>query len=163
MPTSIPATFEPRGVARDLNSLGFTLAELMVVLVILGLASAAVVMTIPDSGSGVRDDMQRFAARLSAARDRAIVAARPMSVWVAPSGYGFAQRIEGEWVPLDDKPFVTTDWRHQAIALVDASGPARVTFDTTGAAVAPLTITLVRNDARASVSVTTSGKVTIDE
>src|SRR3546814_6275184 len=89
--------------------------------------------------------------------------ARPMSVWVAPSGYGFAQRIEGAWVPLDEKPFVTTDWRHQAIALVGASGPARVMFDTTGAAVAPLTVTLVRNDARAAVSVAVDGKVTIDE
>src|SRR3546814_19814272 len=61
--------------------------------------------------------------------------------------------LEGAWVPLDEKPFVTTDWRHQAIALVGASGPARVMFDTTGAAVASLTVTLVRNDERAAVSV----------
>src|SRR3546814_20686015 len=81
MPISIPAISKPRVAVRDLKSLGFTLVELMVVLVILGLASAAVVMTIPDPGGGLRADMQRFAARLSAARDRAIVAARPLHVW----------------------------------------------------------------------------------
>jgi general secretion pathway protein H len=156
MRTSIRATSDVRASTR-----GFTLVELMVVLVILGLASAAVVMTIPDPNGRVLDDMQRFAARVSAARDNAIIEARPMSVWVAPSGYGFAQRIEGEWVPLDDEPFVTTDWRHQAIALVGSRGPARIVFDTTGAAIAPLTVTLVRNDARSSVSVDANGKVTI--
>jgi general secretion pathway protein H len=148
---------------RDRKSAGFTLVELMVVLVILGLASAAVVMTIPDPNGRVLDDMQRFAARVSAARDNAIIEARPMSVWVAPSGYGFAQRIEGDWVPLDDEPFVTTDWRHQAIALVGSNGPARIVFDTTGAAVAPLTVTLVRNDARSSVTVAANGEVTIGD
>src|SRR3546814_9805738 len=54
MPISIPAISKPRVAVRDLKSLGFTLVELMVVLVILGLASAAVVMTIPDPGGGVR-------------------------------------------------------------------------------------------------------------
>ncbi|HVJ00008.1 MAG TPA: GspH/FimT family pseudopilin [Sphingomonas sp.] len=169
MPTSIRATSEPQRqeagftLCRRSAQQGFTLIELMVVLVILGLASAAVVMTIPNPQGRVLDDMQRFAARVSAARDNAIVEAQPMSIWVAPSGYGFARRIAGEWVPLDQEPFVTTDWRHQAIALVGNKGPARITFDTTGAAVAPLTVTLVRNDARSSVRVAADGEVTIGD
>src|SRR3546814_17072649 len=42
MPISIPAISKPRVAVRDLKSLGFTLVELMVVLVILGLAPAEI-------------------------------------------------------------------------------------------------------------------------
>lgn len=154
MPTSIRATSDPR-------SNGFTLVELMVVVALMALASAVVVVSLPDPRASVNEDIDRFAARVSAARDAAVVEARPMSVWVTPSGYGFARRVAGQWVPLDDKPFVTTDWRNGAVAELGDLGTTRIVFDSTGAALAPLVLTLTRGDRHARASVGSDGRVTV--
>src|SRR3546814_5608146 len=57
---------------------GFTLVELMVVVAIIGFVSAAVVLAMPDPRGRVIDDADRFAARVAAARDEAVITARPM-------------------------------------------------------------------------------------
>src|SRR3546814_212063 len=75
---------------------GFTLVELMVVVAIIGFVSAAVVLAMPDPRGRVIDDADRFAARVAAARDEAVITARPMGVWVSPSGYGFLRREAGQ-------------------------------------------------------------------
>jgi general secretion pathway protein H len=140
---------------------GFTLVELMVVVAIIGFVSAAVVLAMPDPRGRVMDDAEKFAGRLSAARDNAIVLSRPMSVWVSASGYGFEQRSAGRWVSLDDKPFTTTDWHRGTAALVGRTGRTQVSFDGTGLPSEPLTVRLLREGERASISVDLSGKVTI--
>ena len=122
MPTSIRPICErpPRG---------FTLVELMIVLVLIGLAASAIVLTLPSPAATVRDDAERFAARLGAARDAAVIGARAMQVSVSPSGYAFARRQGATWEPLDEKPFVTTDWRRGASALVGSLGRQRIVFE----------------------------------
>ena len=64
---------------------GFTLVELMVVMVIIGLMTAAVIVTIPDPRGSVSGDAQAFAARLTAARDLAITGGRDIGVRVDAS------------------------------------------------------------------------------
>ena len=71
---------------------GFTLVELMVVLVIIGLATAAVMLAIPDQGGSLQAEAERFAARAKAARDSAIVESRPAALIVGPAGYDVARR-----------------------------------------------------------------------
>ncbi|CAN5351211.1 GspH/FimT family pseudopilin [soil metagenome] len=142
---------------------GFTLVELMVVIAIIGFMSAAVVLAMPDPRGRVVEDAERFAARLAASRDNAIIQARPMSVWVSASGYGFEQRDVGRWVPLDDKPFVTTNWREGTGALVGKAGRAQINFDSTGLPSEPLKIRLLREGEHASVSIDMSGKVAIGD
>ena len=66
---------------------GFTLVELMVVIVIIGLAASVVVLAMPDPGGGVAAEAERFAARAKAARDMAIVEARPAMLGVDAAGY----------------------------------------------------------------------------
>ena len=66
---------------------GFTLVELLVVVAIIGLAGAAVVLAMPDPRGDLRQGAERFAARVSAARDRAVIEALDQVVWVSPSGY----------------------------------------------------------------------------
>lgn len=174
MRTSIPASFD-RSIPRDfvpsngITSLkrpaehGFTLIELMVVLTIIGFVSAAVVLAMPDPRGRVVEDADRFAARIAAARDEAVVTARPMGVWVSASGYGFQRREEGAWVGIEDKPFVTTDWKAGTRALVGRDGRQQIGFDGTGLPTDPLTVTLAREGERIAVTVDMAGKVRVGE
>lgn len=140
---------------------GFTLVELMVVLTIIGFISAAVVMAIPDPRGRVIEDADRFAARVAAARDEAVVTAAPMGLWVSASGYGFQRREDGRWVPLEDKPFVTANWKGGTRALVGKDGRQQIGFDGTGLPTDPLTVTLAREGERVSVTVDMAGKVMV--
>ena len=90
------------------------------------------ILTIPDGSENLRADAERFAGRVAAARDNAVVQGRPMAVWVSASAYGFARREQGAWRPLEDKPFATTPWR-DGVAAEPGGEQVRVTFDGTGA------------------------------
>jgi len=143
------------------NGNGFTLLELMVVLTIIGFISAAVVLAIPDPRGRVIEDADRFAARVAAARDEAVVTAAPMGLWVSASGYGFQRRDGGQWVALEDKPFVTANWKSGTRALVGKDGRQQIAFDGTGLPTDPLTVTLAREGERVSVTVDMAGKVMV--
>ena len=156
MPTFIPANSEPQ-------ENGFTLVELMVVLTIIGFISAAVVLAIPDPRGRVIDDADRFAARVAAARDEAVVTARPMGVWVSASGYGFQRREGGQWVEMDSKPFVAVNWKSGTRALVGKDGQQQIGFDGTGLPTDPVSVTLAREAERVSVTVDMAGKVMVGD
>ncbi len=156
MPTFIPANSE-------LQENGFTLVELMVVLTIIGFISAAVVLAIPDPRGRVIDDADRFAARVAAARDEAVVTARPMGVWVSASGYGFQRREGGQWVEMDSKPFVAVNWKPGTRALVGKDGQQQIGFDGTGLPTDPVSVTLAREAERVSVTVDMAGKVVVGD
>lgn len=150
MPISFPATCN-RG------DRGFTLVELMVVVAILALASTAVILTIPDGSANLREEAQRFAGRVGAARDQAILMSRPMAVSVDAAGYGFARRERGAWRALEDKPFATTPWR----AEVHPAATARIVFDGTGATEDAAQVVLVRRDRQVPVTVSADGRVAV--
>ena len=134
---------------------GFTLIELMVVITVIGLASAAAVLAMPDTRGRLTDEAARFAARARSAHDAAIVESRPVSLWVTETGYGFDQWRGGRWSPMEP-PLGVEQWRPgtAAAGLVRE----RVTFDTTGLADRPLTITLTREGARTDVVIEPDGR-----
>nr|WP_232313637.1 GspH/FimT family pseudopilin [Sphingobium sp. TCM1] len=140
---------------------GFTLLELMVVLTIIGFISAAVILAIPDPRGRVIEDADRFAARVAAARDEAVVTARPMGLWVSASGYGFQRREGGQWAEIEDKPFGTANWKSGTRALVGKDGRQQIAFDGTGLPTDPLTVTLAREGERVSVTIDMAGKVMV--
>jgi len=111
---------------------GFTLVELMVVLLIIGLMASVVVFSFPSGSSALEEDAQRFAARTAALRDNAILQSRPMAVQVTPSGYSFLERRKGSWSVIEDKPFVSTNWSSGVTAKIGESGPMMISFESTG-------------------------------
>ena len=116
--------------ATGTSEAGFTLVELVVVMVIIGITSAALLLTLPGPDARVRGAADRLAARAVAARDLAI--------------------LTGETVTLDSAaPAGTT-------LTTEPAGP--ITFDATGLAT-PARIVVTSGDAAASVTIDAAGGV----
>ena len=132
---------------------GFTLVELMVVLVIIGLAATAVVLAMPEPGGSLQAEAERFAARAKAARDAAIVESRPIALSIDAGGYAFARRAGGEW-RFDARH----DWAEGTAAEAAGTSGARTRFDSTGLA-EPLHLTLRRGERAIAVDIGQDGSV----
>jgi general secretion pathway protein H len=145
----------------DQRQAGFTLVELMVVMVVIGLMSAAVVVALPDPRGSLRDDSSAFAARLAAARDLSIIGGRDVAVRVDPAGYGFSTRADDGWQAVTDKALLPRRWGPGVAATAAIEGDGALVFDTTGLAT-PAQVTLQRDGASAQISVDSSGAVRID-
>lgn len=80
---------------------GFTLLELLVVLVIAGILLGAVALNaMPGNGQLVQDDAQRIALLLQAARDEAIVRNRAIAFEIDDQRYRFLIRQNDNWQTL---------------------------------------------------------------
>ena len=134
---------------------GFTLIELMVVLVIIGLAGAAVMLAIPDAGGSLAGEAERFAARAAAARDTAILESRPVAVQIGRSGYEVTRRVGGVW-----RTEARYAWAERTMPDVAGSGEAGIRFDSTGFA-EPVRVTLRRGDRQAAVDIAGDGGVRV--
>ena len=132
----------------------------MVVITIIGLASAIAVLAMPDPRGRLIDEANTFAARARTARDDAVIAARPMSVWVSPGGYGFDERAGGAWRPIAEKPLRVAQWGKGVRPTLTAERQ-RVVFDVTGLADQSLDLRLVRDDESALISIGNDGSVRV--
>ena len=143
---------------------GFTLVEMMIVIAVAGLLAGVVVLTVVSPGPGPKEAATRFASRIAAARDQAIVSGRPISAWVSASGYGFDQLRDGRWEELNQKPFDGDDWETGMQVGLTGSGAsrARVNFDSLGVADQELGLRLSRAGESAGVRIAVNGEVTVE-
>ena len=125
---------------------GFTLVELMVVIVIIGLAAAVVVLSIPERGGSLVAEAERFAARVKSARDGAILDARAASVVVGPAGY--------------DVGAVHYDWVEGTQSALSGGREGRIRFTATGLA-DPAQLVLRRGERGVAVDIGEDGNVQI--
>lgn len=159
MLTFMPGSSERPKMTRN----GFTLIELLVVIAITALMAGAVVMTVGSPTGGPNEAASRFASRIGAARDAAILGGRPVGVWVSASGYGFDRFDQGRWQPIGIKPFEGADWDRgtQIVMNGGAERSIRLRFDTVGLPEAPALVSIVQDGRSAQVGIAANGDVTV--
>lgn len=131
------------GISDRRPDAGFTLVELMVAIVIIGIAAAAIVLTLPGNGDDVRRSAVRLAAHASAARDAAILTGRP--VLFTPGAQGWQA---GTAPPM----------RLPASQSLSAEPAGPIIFDPTGLA-SPARLVVRQGDASASVRISAAGAI----
>lgn len=140
---------------RSQGSSGFTLVELMVVIVIVGLAASVVVLTMPETGGSLSAEAETFAARAKAARDGAILEARPAAVRIGPGGYEMLRRMDGAW-----RAEPAHEWAEGTAARLAGGSDGSIRFDATGLA-GPAVLTLRRGERQIVVQIGADGSVTV--
>ncbi len=140
---------------------GFSLVELMVVLMLIGIAATAVVLTIRPGGNDARAQATRLAVRTAALRDRAVIEGRAFGLWVTASGYGFERRVSGNWQPIDEGRLSRQDWQPGSAVTVDGTSHGRLSFDRIGLPDRAMRIELAAGGDRASVIIDAAGDVAV--
>ncbi len=118
------------------NKAGFTLLELLVVLVIVGITVGLVSFNlVPNKRQVLQSEAQRIALLLQLARDEAIVRNRLIAFEIEPDGYRFLIRDDKQWQALtQDDLLRERKFNHAPInfsmtpALQEAGTPLRIIF-----------------------------------
>lgn len=139
--------------------MGFTLVELMVVIAIIGVAAGAVLLSMPDPRPTLAVEAERFAARLTLAREEAVMTNRPVALRAEAAGYGFESFDGAAWTPLTGVLAPTAWGEGTAVA---GAGAARAVFDPTGGSDAA-SVRLEREGQAVTVAIDGAGEVTIHE
>ena len=142
---------------------GFSLVEMMVVLVILGLLATVVVFAMPDPRGRLVDAGEAFAARARAAQEVSIAEMRDTALWVSPTGYGFEHYRDGIWMPVGTPPLQDRQWPEAtAVTVAQQDGErTRIVFDSTGLN-GPLDVTLARDEEQVRVAIGADGTIRVD-
>ncbi len=142
---------------------GFTLVELMIVVFIIGLVAGIAMISIPDSRRGLVDEAERFAGKVIAARDNAVLQSRPMALALDASGYRFEQRQAGAWQPHGQGPFAFTPWRAGTVAAQTGGEDKRLIFDPVGLASSDMQIVLQQDGNDVRVEIARNGEVRVGD
>ena len=94
---------------RDMRSRGFTLIEMLVVVVIIGILASTIVLGFvgSDREQNLRTEAERLAALIEMARSEAIQRNEEWGMAISPNGYQFLRfdALSKRWVEQKDGPF----------------------------------------------------------
>lgn len=153
---------------------GFTLVELMVVLVIIGIVSAAVMLSTRggDPGRALQREADRLALCLDRALDQALAGPRHLGLRLGPQGYGFLAYRAGRWETPADSPCpdhawpVGLRWRvrveGRALAAAPPGSPLPQVYLLGSGEVSPFHIELERDGARRILVGNALGEIRIE-
>jgi general secretion pathway protein H len=104
---------------------GLTLVELLVVMIILGLASSLVLINAPPSRAVVERDALRFASSVKIALDEMVMTGATYRLVVDATGYGFERYAGGEWITDGiDRAFQRAEFDNGVTATVEIEDAA---------------------------------------
>ena len=90
----------------NISQKGFTLIEIMVVVVIIAVLMGAVTLSFPPVGDKLlKENAERFSALISLAQDEAILQSAEIALEVDEKGYGFYRNENNSWASLSEAPF----------------------------------------------------------
>ncbi len=132
---------------------GFTLIELMVVLMVIGVVAGMVTMSAaPSPQRELRADADRLAQLLSLAREEAQVRGAPIRFEADASGFRFVVFRDREWQPItDDRDLRPRPWASETRVAVDRPDGRRVLEFGRDLVEAPYRVVLQRPEAAVSI------------
>ena len=149
---------------------GFTLVELSVVLVLMGLIAAMVIPNFANRPGDPLEDAERFAAVLHHAAEASILSGSAMGIEISADQYRILHNRRGQWIPLDQDPaFRARVWSNGLDVFLSRSGsdvstvipgqPA-ILFRATGEAT-PFSVLLTRDTRAARIDGDALGTLTV--
>lgn len=164
-----------RGAHQRAPAIGFTLLEILVVVVIVGVMAAAVVLSVGGNAARQLDrEANRFRTLLAQACEQAELGGRELGVLVGSRGYAFVAFTDIDWRPLPAENVLRArQWPDgiavdllrdgRSLALIDADAataqPQVVCF--ASGELTPFSLRLALGDARSRVDARTSGDVAV--
>lgn len=132
------------------SELGMTLVEMLIVLAIIGVAAGAVALGIGSAtrAPSVESEARRFATRLEAAADDAMLGDRMVALTVDDRGYGFAKVASDGLIPKGSPKLDYHQLPAGVAMTLDQAPPLVLGVDGLSK---PLTATLVNGDQRWTV------------
>ncbi len=106
MPRSATGTLSDRLLLKSTEEkpegcAGFTLLEVMVVLLIIGIIIGFATLSIDTRKDDVAREAERFAALVNLCREEAVLKGREYAVEIHPAGYTFLKTEQGKWEEME--------------------------------------------------------------
>lgn len=154
-------------IGRAERHAGFTLAEMMVVLVLVGLIGAVAVLSLPSDQRDLDRQALALALALERASDEAVLSGTPVGLTLDQTGWRFRRYRMGRWLPISDGSLGPRSWSAPTALILTGEGGAalpleegpvpRLRFDALGQAT-PFRLELSRDGQRLALTLDRLGR-----